>query len=416
MSRILNLRPKYSKIDFLLENKVVSRINLLHSHQLDLFLKISTKILKNLFFIENFRISRELKKMEDGSSKFILKRKDLQTECYSQFVEFKSDGSFCDIILKSGEKELSVHRVILAATVPYFRAKFQNSLRESKQKIIQINEIDPAVLKDLVNLSYGMEIEFHLESGETLKRLRGDSISSNLEKFMIGIKFLMLDSVKDTLTDSLVSRLDLQNVLEIRRLAEKFEWHRLVNVATQFIDENFSDFANSEIYLQLDIQELIDIIKKDQLAVNEESVYEVVMKWIKHAASDRIAEMPKIFQFVRLCRLSPTYLYDVVRLEKLLQISAECRALVNEAMCFHMMSGIRELPKTNQSRPRNSNFGLIYIVGGNFEEEENATNIKIYDPLKDEWSIEKYSGKNEKILAASIVYDGKLYLFGGEDH
>lgn len=187
---------------------------------------------------------------------------------------------------------------------------------------------------------------------------------------------------------------------------------KLVSSAENFIDENFSIFAETEDFFNLQSRDLISIIKRDELKASEEKVYEGVLNWNKFAVQDRVSFLPEILSNVRLSLLPTAYLFDVVCKEPLIQSSEECKDLLLETMSYHLMSDTREMPKIIRNQPRNWYSGLIYILGGK-NSDGSVSNIQVYDPSTNTWAYEENLEKNEYFWAASAVYGGKLYTFGG---
>lgn len=251
--------------------------------------------------------------------------------------------------------------------------------------------IEPGVLESLVNLSYGAEIEINTE---------------NSDQLLFGADFLQLYDLKKDFGELLMTHLKPDNVIKIKHAAMKLDCVELVEAAEEFIDNNFPEFCSTDDYLELDSQELISIIKRDELTVTEEIVYEAVLKWIKNAAEERVSLLPEILSNVRLSLLSPEYLFNVVRKEHLVKTSHDCRDLLEEAMGHNMRTDVKELPKNIRNRPRNSN-GLIYVLGG-----LNSPRIQAYDLREDKWAYVENLQKIERYCAAT-VFELKLYTFGG---
>lgn len=69
------------------------------------------------------------------------------------------EKKLCDVklVAKNGE-EIWAHKVILAANSDYFHCMFNSDFIESKQSEIFINEIDPVILKLLVDFIYTSQL------------------------------------------------------------------------------------------------------------------------------------------------------------------------------------------------------------------------------------------------------------------
>lgn len=325
-------------------------------------------------------------------------RSDLAGISFPKFLEYKNNGNLCDVVLKVGEnKQIHCHRIILSAAVPFFHAMFMNDFREKKESTVELKGIDSEVLEELVNLCYGTKIEINY---------------GNAEKILSGADFLELKELKSTVAKFLKSHLNPQNVLFLKKIGERYRCESLVLAAEEFIDRNFVEFTKTDQFMELEKSEFISLIERDELRVAEEDVYEAVLKWIKYAAPDRMTDFSELLSNVRLGLLSSKFLFEVVSKENLIQSSHECRNLLQEATFSRLMSDNIELSKSIRNRPRNSNFGKIYVMGGE-NTEGFLSDIQVYDPQKNEWHFE--TRLNNRIdLAASVVFQNNLYVIGGK--
>lgn len=56
--------------------------------------------------------------------------------------EIRRQGKLCDVTIKVDDQSFSAHRIVLAATIPYFYAMFMNEMREHREKEITMKEIE----------------------------------------------------------------------------------------------------------------------------------------------------------------------------------------------------------------------------------------------------------------------------------
>jgi len=93
-------------------------------------------------------------------------------------------------------------------------------------------------------------------------------------------------------------------------------------------------FVSKEIsFMDIDITQLTELIKNDNLsAPNEEDVYTVVMKWIKHDESGRKHLLPELLNFVRLVFISEDYLLKVIKKEPLIYSNPECLKMITKVI------------------------------------------------------------------------------------
>lgn len=163
----------------------------------------------------------------------------------------------------------------------------------------------------------------------------------------------------------------------------------LVSAAEKYIHHDFSKVAQSEEFLNLTFDELIDLVRRDELNVpTEEKIFEACMKWVKWE-DDRQALLPQVLAKVRLPLLTPQFLADRVATEDLIRTSHQCRDLLDEAKDFHLMPERRALVQSFRTRPRCCDYviGQIYAVGGLTKNGDSVSTVEIYDPLTKEWKM-----------------------------
>lgn len=61
---------------------------------------------------------------------------------------------FSDVILCVNKKEFFAHKAVLAARSPVFAAMFQHDLSEKKQNRVEINDMEPEVLREMLRFIY----------------------------------------------------------------------------------------------------------------------------------------------------------------------------------------------------------------------------------------------------------------------
>ncbi|XP_055379108.1 kelch-like protein 18 [Condylostylus longicornis] len=336
----------------------------------------------------------------DDEKYVIFKQDDLFSESFPLMKEIRRQGNLCDVTLKVEDQSFSAHRIVLAATIPYFYAMFTHNMAESRIKEITMKEIEPEALESLINFAYSGQVRID---------------SSNVQGLMVGASFLQLNKVRNACADFLIERFSPHNVLGIRTFADSLGCIPLVNAADKYIHHYFSKVSLSDEFLNLGFDELIEIIRKDELNVpTEENIFEAAMRWVKFDEEKRAPMLPQVLSKVRLPLLSPQYLADRVATEDLIRTSHQCRDLLDEAKDFHLMPERRGLIQSFRTRARCCDYiiGHIYAVGGLTKNGESVSTVEIYDPITKEWRM----GEQMSMLRSRVgvaVTGGKLYAFGG---
>ncbi|XP_037923968.1 kelch-like protein 18 isoform X1 [Hermetia illucens] len=336
----------------------------------------------------------------DDEKYVLFKQDDLFVESFPLMKEIRRQGKLCDVTLKVEDQSFSAHRIVLAATIPYFYAMFTHNMAESRIKEITMKEIEPHALESLINFAYSGTVKID---------------NQNVQGLMVGASFLQLNKVRDACAEFLISRFHPHNVLGIRHFADSLGCAQLVTAADKYINLYFSKVSQSDEFLALGFEELIDIIRRDELNVpTEENIFEACMRWVKYDIEKRSTWLPQVLAKVRLPLLSPQFLADRVATEELIRSSHQCRDLLDEAKDFHLMPERRSLVQSFRTRARCCDYviGQIYAVGGLTKNGDSVSTVEIYDPKTKEWKM----GEAMSMLRSRVgvaVTQGKLYAFGG---
>ena len=88
---------------------------------------------------------------QSGMGNFKVPEDNLSTDLGKLFEE----GHFSDINLVVGDTRFPVHKAILASRSPVFAGMFRHiEMEESKQGIVQIKDLEPDVLKEMLKFIY----------------------------------------------------------------------------------------------------------------------------------------------------------------------------------------------------------------------------------------------------------------------
>ncbi|XP_064610470.1 LOW QUALITY PROTEIN: kelch-like protein 18 [Liolophura sinensis] len=328
---------------------------------------------------------------------------DLPFQAFPQMENIRRQGKLCDVTLKVGEQKFTAHRIVLAASIPYFNAMFTHDMVESKQDEITMQGIDPGAMGALVNYAYNGKVEIEV---------------NNVQSLLVGASFLHLQTVKEACCDFLKQRLHPQNCLGLRKFADQYMCTSLVESANKYIQKHFQAVSKGDEFLSLSKAEVLDIISRDELHVtSEEQVFEAILAWVKRNQDQEKDSFPELMVKVRLPLLTPQYLSDRVATEELVKSSLKCRDLLDEAKDYHLMPERRPLLQTFKARPRCCTDvpGFIYAIGGlTSSGRDSLSTVEYYDPIVGRWSVAEAMTTLRSRVGATVLA-GCLYAIGGYD-
>ncbi|KAL5009869.1 hypothetical protein ScPMuIL_012174 [Solemya velum] len=332
----------------------------------------------------------------------LFSKDDLPACAFPVLEDIRRQGKLCDVTLKVGERKFTAHRIILAASIPYFHAMFTHDMVESKQDEICMQGIDPNALESLVNYAYNGKVEID---------------PANVQSLLVASSFLHLQAVKEACCGFLKSRLHPDNVLGVRSFADQYMCPTLVDASNKYVQKYFKEVMATDEFLSLSKSDILEILGRDELHVHsEEQVFEAALAWVKKSMDERKDVMPELMVNVRLPLLTPQFLSDKVAPEDLIKNSLKCRDLLDEAKDFHLMPERRPLLQTFKTRPRCCTDvpGIVFAVGGLTSSGDSLSTVESFDPITGKWMVaEAMSTMRSRVGVA--VLSGLLYAIGGYD-
>ncbi|XP_065438646.1 kelch-like protein 18 isoform X1 [Chrysemys picta bellii] len=332
---------------------------------------------------------------------------DLPSRGYGVMGEIRRQGKLCDVTLKVGDHKFSAHRIVLAASIPYFHAMFTNDMMECKQDEIVMQGMDPSALEALINFAYNGHLAIDQQ---------------NVQSLLMGASFLQLQNIKDACCTFLRERLHPKNCLGVRQFAETMMCAVLYESANSFIHQHFVEVSMSEEFLALPFEDLLELVSREELNVkSEEQVFEAALAWVRYDRDQREPCLPEILSKIRLPLCRPQFLTDRVQQDDLVRCCHKCWDLVNEAKDYHLMPERRLHLPAFKTRPRccTSIAGLIYAVGGlnsaaNFYAGVAVNVVEVFDPIANRWEkCQPMTTARSRVGVA--VLNGLLYAIGGYD-
>ena len=216
--------------------------------------------------------------------------------------DLRKSGQLCDAVIKCDDGQFPVHRAIMSACSPYFRALFTNGLTETDQREVFIRGVSSDMMAHIIEYAYTRTVDVN---------------SENVERLLpTADQFHVLGLVKEC-TNFLGSQLAFDNCIGIYNFAREYFCQHLSELSHNFILENFCEIATqSNEILGLTLEQLVEILDSDDLNVkNEETVFELVIRWVKHNEVERLKSIHQLMRCIRLGLLSTSYFVDHVKVK-----------------------------------------------------------------------------------------------------
>ena len=222
--------------------------------------------------------------------------------------ELRNTGQLCDAVVKVEDGHFTVHRAIMSACSPYFRALFTNGMHQTDQKEVFI----PGITSDMM----GLIIDYAYTRSTNVT-------SANVERLLPAAdQFHVLGLVR-ACCDFLAKSLEHDNVIGIKAFAKNFFCRELERTCNRFIMEHFCEIATkSNELLSMSVPGMVEIISSDELNVkNEELVFNAIVRWINHDKDHRKSHIVELLKCMRLGLLTTQYFVETVKVRVYLIIN-----------------------------------------------------------------------------------------------
>ncbi|XP_064641579.1 kelch-like protein 13 isoform X2 [Lineus longissimus] len=349
----------------------------------------------------------------------------------------------CDLVLKAENKNLKVHRAVMAACSDYFRAMLTSDMVEKTQECIDLKGISGSGLEAVVQFAYSGVLQV---------------TSNNAEDVMAAASHLQISEAVDLCCEYLESAITVGNCVDILNLAELYSLHQTKSKAREFILENFVAFAESDQYFKLTSSQLSLLLEENGLkVVTEFKLFELVQTWVNFDPKGREHFVTMLMSKLRLPLLSGEELVEKVSKVEIMQAKKECTDLLTEAKDYHIVVSKQPRLQSPRTQVRSNTQSLVmchaeylesynlttkkhsflrdstvplynpcvcvvnnfmYACGGKYDSNENneiaTARCFRYDPRFDSWYELAAMSEARKDFALMAIGD-ILYGIGGQD-
>ncbi|XP_036340483.1 kelch-like ECH-associated protein 1 isoform X2 [Rhagoletis pomonella] len=167
--------------------------------------------------------------------------------------------------------------------------------------------------------------------------------------------------------------------------------------------------CQEEEFLQLTAYQLIALIRRDELNVQEErEVYNAVLKWVKYDEENRYPKMEHILCAVRCQFLTPNFLKEQMRNCDVLRKVPACREYL--AKIFKDLT-LHKRPVVKERTPNTTR--MIFVAGGFFRQSLDI--LEAYNVDDKTWTILPNLRIPRSGLGAAFL-KGTFYAVGGRNN
>ncbi|XP_048857678.1 kelch-like protein 10 isoform X4 [Brienomyrus brachyistius] len=326
----------------------------------------------------------------------------LMSPAFEVFNKLRLAGQLCDVVLTADGVQFNAHRVILCGCSSYFQALFASDWSDSGKREYQLPGISPETLRQVIEYAYTYSVVI---------------TADNVENLLAAADYLSVLGIVQRCCDFLHEHLCLDNCVGLVKIGDVYCLNELHQSAFKFLLKNFKEVAiTSNEFLELTLEELCDIMERDELNVREEDVvFHAILRWIEHEPATREAHISVLLPKVRMARMDPEYFMKIVKNNDLVKANAACRRIISDVLkVIYDLDDESPLSDFENPliRPRLPSDVLLAVGGWNM----GTTNcIDAYDTRADRW-VDITQEEQSNLAGHGMVYhDGFVYCIGGFD-
>lgn len=319
-----------------------------------------------------------------------------------QLNRLRQESILTDVVLCSGTTQIPCHRNVLVSSSPYFSAMFCNNFVESHQTRIDLKGVPSGILSIIINYVYTGLVSISMDVVLPL---------------MQAASMLQYGRLFEACSSFLQEQLCPNNCLSMIRLSDIMNCNSLRDKAKEMAMESFSDVSASEDLHELTLQELMGYLDDDDLCAEEEQVFETLVAWIHHDPMSRCGAISDLFRKVRLRDIHPTYLFQFIANDPLIQSSTLCTELIESVrrLMFSVGTNINGDPSVDSvwGAPRRHTYNeMLLVVGGRKNNELTSREALAFDEKSQKWQwLAKLPVRLYK--ASYVALHSILYVLGG---
>ncbi|KAM9331711.1 kelch-like protein 10 [Pholidichthys leucotaenia] len=308
------------------------------------------------------------------------------------------EGKFCDAVIKVEDIEYKIHKIILVNLSPYFRALFLR-WASSEQKLFNIPGISAPIMESIFEYAYTGLVSVTVE---------------NVQELLLAADQLQVMDIVQICWNFIKTELAPKSCISIWQLTNVIFCPEIRCKACRYITDHFVDVVSFEEFLQLSLEELEDILSRDELCVKQEnSVYEAAIKWMLHMPEKREKHAVRLLSKVRLGLMTESYIKLNVLSQDLVRNNLACLSMVCEALQTICQVGSNLGICRPFGRPRLPNT-ILLAIGGWIRGNQTQTNvIEAYDFKVNHWRYVPYFLDCPSAHHGAVFLNNSVYRVGG---
>ncbi|GCC25482.1 actin-binding protein IPP [Chiloscyllium punctatum] len=327
----------------------------------------------------------------------------------AQINRMRGRADFCDVQLQVEEQLFSVHKLVLAASSPYFAVLFAGGMQETSKSLIQIHGIEAETFRLLLEFIYTGIIDVSIK---------------NVQEVILAADMLQLTEIVNMCSTFLKGQVDPSNCVGIYQFAEQIACHDLMEFSESYIYVHFLEVCKTEEFMGLEKDQLVKILKSEELHIEDEyQVFTAAMEWVLKDMGKRKKYVIEILDPVRFPLLSSRRLFKYIEgipdfslrvaLQKLLEEYREVSKPQKESKFYKLSPASKIRPRRKARKYLYAIGGYTRLQGGRWSDSRTLSCVERFDSFSQYWTTVSSLHQARSGLGVAVL-EGMIYVIGGE--
>ncbi|XP_064194468.1 actin-binding protein IPP isoform X2 [Anguilla rostrata] len=327
----------------------------------------------------------------------------------AQMNKMRLRADFCDVQLRVGGRVFRVHRLVLAASSPYFSALFSGGMNEVNKEEVEIMGVEAEVFQILLEFIYTGMIDVTVE---------------NVQELIVAADMLQLNEVVTICCEFLKAQMDPTNCVGIFQFLEQIACMDMLEFTENYIYVHFLEVCVAEEFMGLSKDQLVKLLRSEELRIEDEyQVFTAAMDWVLQDVAKRKKYVVEVLDPVRFPLLSPQRLFKYIEgiadfslrvaLQTLLKEYTEVSKCPKENKIFSMLQPAKTRPRRKARKYLYAIGGYTRLQGGRWSDSRALSCVERFDSFSQYWTTVSSLHQARSGLGVAVL-EGMIYVVGGE--
>nr|XP_042124845.1 kelch-like protein 13 isoform X1 [Peromyscus maniculatus bairdii] len=318
------------------------------------------------------------------------------------FDQLRHEGLLCDVTLMPGDTDdaYPVHRVMMASASDYFKAMFTGGMKEQELMCIKLHGVSRVGLRKIIDFIYTSKLSLNMD---------------NLQDTLEAASFLQILPVLDFCKVFLISGVNLDNCVEVGRIANTYHLTEVDKYVNTFVLKNFSALITTGEFLKLPFERLAFVLSSNSLKrCTELELFKATCRWLR-LEEPRMDFAAKLMKNIRFPLMTPQELINFVQTVDFMRTDNTCVNLLLEASNYQMMPFMQPVMQSDRTAIRSDTTHLVTLGGVLRQQLVVSKELRMYDEKTHEWkSLAPMEAPRYQHGIA--VIGNFLYVVGGQSN